>query len=451
MSIIDMLDNGESMADVAKRFDIGRSTVYNIKERRTKIKAHANTFEKRKTLKFGKFPELDNALYNWFLEERAKNNLITGDIMKEKGKEIYFSMTGQEFRASSGWLDKFKKRFGISFNISGEKSFQSHDEKQIADFIKTFKEKVDQLGLTVDQLYCLDTSALSLKILSKTLKTEDETKTRDVDRIIFAPCSNATGTHKIDMLVIGKEEELKTTSIPVCYKRQTNGWLTREIFTEWFHEEFVPAVRQFMSVNNLPEKALLILDEAPGYPEEYYLKSNDWMVQAMFLPPEYCHIIQPMDIIVMQEIKTRCRKKILSDAVTKSGDIMQNLRDLTLREFMSALAFSWSNISWNSIRRSWTKLFPNMPYEVDNIDGPIPDDLEVLAAIRGCGINDKDANDWIAGKINEIKELNVSREITIEMIKPEDPLTLQKSSEDLKMTDSDSTITPNLSVKTEID
>lgn len=433
MAVINMLDNGESMQSIAKRFDIGRSTVYDIKERRNKIKAHADNFDKRKTLKFGKFPEVDLAIYNWFLEERAKNNLITGDLMREKAKEIYLSITGQEFKASSGWLDKFKKRFRIRFNVSGEKTFQSHDDNQIANFIKTFNEKVDLLGLTVDQLYCADASALPLKILSKFIKTEYK-QTYDADKITFMPCSNATGTHKIDLLVIGTKsaDEINISSLPICYKTQTNCWLTREIFTEWFHEEFVPAVRQFMITNHLPEKALLILDEAPGYPEEYYLKSNDWMIQAMFLPPEYSHIIQPIDKFVMQEIKTQCRKNILSDAVSKTTNIIQNLRDFNLNQFMPALVYAWSNISWNSIRRSWTKLLPSLPYEDDNVDGPIPDDLQVMKAIRGCGINDTDVNDWIAGKADEIKDVILSEELTIEVMNVEDPLTLQKLSEDLK-------------------
>jgi hypothetical protein len=48
------------------------------------------------------------------------------------------------------------------------------------------------------------------------------------DRITFMLCSDASGTHKLEMLVIGKAKprEFKNQSLPVIYKSQTRGWVT---------------------------------------------------------------------------------------------------------------------------------------------------------------------------------------------------------------------------------
>jgi hypothetical protein len=59
-----------------------------------------------------------------------------------------------------------------------------------------------------------------------------------------------------------KPREFKNQSIPVIYKNQSRGWIT-EIFAEWLHESFEPSVKIFLKKQNLPAKALLILNNAP--------------------------------------------------------------------------------------------------------------------------------------------------------------------------------------------
>jgi hypothetical protein len=85
---------------------------------------------------------------------------------------------------------------------------------------------------------------------------------------------NASGTHKLEMLVTvkgAKPRTFKNQSFLVIYKSQSCGWVTREEFTEWFHESFEPSENMFLKKQNLPVKAL-ILDNAPGHPSEEQLK-----------------------------------------------------------------------------------------------------------------------------------------------------------------------------------
>ncbi|XP_057296213.1 tigger transposable element-derived protein 4-like [Hydractinia symbiolongicarpus] len=63
-----------------------------------------------------------NTLSNWKKESiRTENVPISGNLIKKKA--LYFSkkLSLEKFQASDGWLDKWKKGFGISFKtISGE-------------------------------------------------------------------------------------------------------------------------------------------------------------------------------------------------------------------------------------------------------------------------------------------------------------------------------------------
>ncbi|KAG8240076.1 hypothetical protein J437_LFUL018900 [Ladona fulva] len=135
-------------------------------------------------------------------------------------------------------------------------------------------------------------------------------------RITFMPCANVTGKHKLPLFVVGKaikQRAFESVTLPVCYCEHKNAWVTREFFWEWFKTEFVPKVRQHMKSVNLLQRALLLLDNCPGHPSAEELCTNDGEISAMFLPPNSTALIQPMDQNVIQNIKLRYRKLLLTN------------------------------------------------------------------------------------------------------------------------------------------
>ena len=108
------------------------------------------------------------------------------------------------------------------------------------------------------------------------------------------------------------------------YYAQKNAWVDTEIFTDWFHKEFVPAVEKHMLQKGLPVKALLLLDNAPAHPDEGVLISSDKTIKTMFLPPNTTALIQPMDQGVVESLKRRYLKSLLRKLllVDQEGDSM---------------------------------------------------------------------------------------------------------------------------------
>lgn len=107
-------------------------------------------------------------------------------------------------------------------------------------------------------------------------------------RITFLGCSNASGSHKIKPLVMGKAKNprcFKNFNNPIVYRNSRNAWMTCNIFENWFFQQFVPEVRNFLRTQNLPEKALLLLDNAPSHPSAEELKTSDGHIFVMFMPP----------------------------------------------------------------------------------------------------------------------------------------------------------------------
>lgn len=92
-------------------------------------------------------------------------------MLREKAKFFYSEAheEGDAFKASSGWLDNFKHRYGIrQLSITGEKL--SSDVSAVEPFKKLLLGKIKELQLSLDQVYNADESGLFFKVLpQKTL------------------------------------------------------------------------------------------------------------------------------------------------------------------------------------------------------------------------------------------------------------------------------------------
>lgn len=68
------------------------------------------------------------------------------------------------------------------------------------------------------------------------------------------------------------------------YFSQKSAWMNRQIFLDWFHNEIVSSVRNHLQSINLPQRAILLLDNCPGHPAAEELVSDDKKIYAMYLP-----------------------------------------------------------------------------------------------------------------------------------------------------------------------
>lgn len=253
--IIKSLENGVSVTYLARKYDIAKSTVCGIKKNKANILSLTVRCAgkiKRKTLKSGENPRMEEKLYKWFCKQRSKNLPVTSELLKVKAKSLNAVLNEtQRFSASDGWLQKFKRRFGIRFlKISGEKL--SSNPELVAPFQQNLRSIINNLGLTNDQIYNADETGLFWKLLpEKTLVLNHEKtapgRKAEKARLTFLACTNATGDHKVRPLVLGKAKNprcFKNFALPVDYDYSKNAWMTSAIFENWFHKSFVPQVSQ---------------------------------------------------------------------------------------------------------------------------------------------------------------------------------------------------------------
>lgn len=80
------------------------------------------------------------------------------------------------------------------------------------------------------------------------------------------------------------------------------------LFKEWFFNIFIPEVKENLRVKQLPQKAVLMLDNATCHGDQEILKSDDGNFTVFFFPPNTTPLLQPMDQHVIKSLKQRYKK-----------------------------------------------------------------------------------------------------------------------------------------------
>lgn len=254
--IIQKLERKVMAKRLAEEYGVAESTISYIKQKKSEILAAVakSVHEvKKKTLRKPENEEMENQLYKWFDFQRSKQCQLSADLIKSKAKEIFYKLNPEKddkaFVASNGWFDRFKRRHGIRFMaVSGEKV--SADLGSIAPFIHRLRAKMEEMDISENQLYNADESGLYYRMLpTRTFVAASEKnapgRKTAKERLTFMLCANADGSHKMKTLVIGKSKNprcFKGFNNPLLYANSKAAWMTRLIFKEWFHKDFVKEV-----------------------------------------------------------------------------------------------------------------------------------------------------------------------------------------------------------------
>ena len=108
---------------IAEKFDCSKSQIQSILAKKDEILEHygANKNAHCKRARLSQLKNVDKATYEWYQKARSKNIPVTGPMLQEKAKRANEELGDATFKASNGWLDRFKKRYNITSKvISGE-------------------------------------------------------------------------------------------------------------------------------------------------------------------------------------------------------------------------------------------------------------------------------------------------------------------------------------------
>lgn len=130
-------------------------------------------------------------------------------------------------------------------------------------------------------------------------------------------------------------------------------------------------MESFLQANNLPLKALLILDNAPSHPsaEELVKTTKDGKIWTIYMPPNVTPLIQPMDQNAIRLVKMQYRSSLPSKIVSsESNDIVGFLKGHTLYDAASMLGLAWNSLKQDTLSKCWNKILYATDLEFDEED-----------------------------------------------------------------------------------
>ena len=434
--IIEKHERGVRVSDLARHYDRSTSTICTILKQKDAIKsmkpAKGTTIISK--LRTHIHDEMERLLLLWIKEKELAGDTISEKIICEKALMIYKDLkrdaaeggessaeaSAEDFKASRGWFENFKKRSGIHSVVRhGEAA--SSDIKGAEDFVKRFAELMAKEGYVSQQVFnCDETGLFWKKMPRRTFITADEKKQPGhkpmKDRLTLALCANASGDCKIKPLLVYHSENPRAfkahkvlkEKLQVMWRANPKAWVTRQFFTEWVNLVFGPAVKKYLLEQNLPLKCLLILDNAPAHPpglEEDILDEFKF-IKVLYLPPNTTPILQPMD----QQVISNFKKLYTKHLFQRCFEVTENT-NLTLREFwkehynivicLKIIDIAWQGVTRRTLNSAWKKLWPACVAERDfegfdpHLEPPVLEEIVSLGKSMGLEVDEADVDDLI--------------------------------------------------------
>lgn len=200
---------------LAERYGVGKSTAADIIKKKDVFKnlwTSNATPEKRRFNPDAKFQQLDNMVYDWFSQVRAKNINVAGSFIQEKAAQFARELGITDLKASNGWLSRWKSRHRVKqFKVSGESAGVNIED------VNRFKSRIPEFveDYALENVFHCDETGLYYRALpDKTLAAKGEnnkgTKVSKYRITVMFACSGSG--EKLKPLVIGKAEN------PRCFK-----------------------------------------------------------------------------------------------------------------------------------------------------------------------------------------------------------------------------------------
>ncbi|KAK3888717.1 hypothetical protein Pcinc_007250 [Petrolisthes cinctipes] len=364
VEIIHRIQSGEKQVDLAMEYNVGRSTLSFIMKHSDKFLAvwkNGKFHPDSKRLRGAQREDVEEALYEWYKQALQVHLTITGPILCQKAKDFALKLGYKEFKATHGWLDRFKHRRNITLGRgkpNKEKDNPDDSETSKGDFTGQVLPSV-LMEFESNDVFHADEIGLLYRILPNKASIHKGDRcaggSKSKHRVTVLMCTNMTGTEKFPLLVIGKHGKPKcfknVKSLPVQYLANPKSWMTSEMFTAWLHDLDSWFVQQ-------NRKVLLILPSRPIHPKSPKLIA----VKVLTSPPTF---IGPCKLGIAHSLKRNYRRAVLETliSVMEEGDINSKKKKkskqfpmrLNLLACLHLLAAAWHAVTDVTINNSFQR------------------------------------------------------------------------------------------------
>lgn len=361
VEIIRRIQSGEKQVDLAMEYNVGRSTLSFIMKHAEKflgVWKNGKFHPESKRLRGAQREDVEEALYEWYKQALQMSLTVTGPILCQKAKDFALKLGYKEFKATHGWLDRFKHRKNIILGRGKpikDKEGQDNAEDLKGDFTGQVLPSA-LMEFEANDVFHADEVGLLYRILPNKTAAHRGNRcaggSKSKHRVTVLMCTNMTGTEKFPLLVIGKHPKPKcfknVKSLPVQYLANPKSWMTTESFTAWLHDLDSWFVQQ-------NRKVLLILPSRPIHPKAPKLNA----VRVLTSPQTF---IGPCKFGVAHSLKRNYRRAVLETLLnfmeeenTKKKKKGKCSMQLNLLACLHLLAAAWHAVTDVTINNSFQR------------------------------------------------------------------------------------------------
>ena len=308
LDIVESAPPGKKKKDIALEVGIPPSTLTTILKNKATLRGQTLGNKKKKRNHNPSRPDVDKALFSWFLAARANSVPVSGDILKSKAEEFAEQLDsedtdGDKWVCSNGWISRWKVRHNIKYKtVCGENA--SVDMETCANWKQSVLMPTLKCYRT-DDVYNADETGLYWRVLpNKMHAIAGEICTGDKkskERVTILVCTNMSGSNKCPLLTIGKFRHPRCFNgvrcLPTQYEANKSAWMTSSIFEEWLKKWDAELTKTARNI-------VLFIDNCSAHPHVQGLQS----IQVVFLPPNATSELQPCDQGIIKALKSHYRK-----------------------------------------------------------------------------------------------------------------------------------------------
>jgi len=268
-------------------------------------------------------------------------------IAKAKSIASTLSISDSNFKASWQWLSRFRTHQGLQkMLLHGEEAEVDKNDPELILALEELYSIIAQYD--PENVYNMDETGLFFRLLPRysiLMPNEDISSTRGKkkakNRVSLIVCANASGTHKIPCVMIGKPKEpacTKDRHWPVPYFNQAKAWMDMETCWKWFNEVFVLKVKR-----RTGRLVLLLMDNAP----EHFDAFEHDNIRVVFFPLNCTSCKQPCDMGIIAALNKRYKYLYLKDIFDfyeLDKQLKQRKRELGKRLRRGATGVSYGNL-----------------------------------------------------------------------------------------------------------
>jgi transposase-like protein len=325
------------------------------------------------------WPELENELESFVLEQRAACRALNTVQLRMKAVEIAKSLEITNFKGGPSWCYRFMKRKNLSIRQRTTLSQQlpADSEEKITAFRQFVIEQTAKHSIKSDNIINMDEVPLTFDIpMGRTVEFKGtqsiNIRTTGHEKSSFTVVLSCTATgKKLPPMVVFKRKTAIKEKIPsgIVVHQNEKGWMDNDVMDLWLTRCYTMRPGGFFRQS----KSLLVLDSMRAHISDISkerIKATD-SIPAV-IPGGLTKVLQPLDISVNKCFKAELRR-IWEEWMTngeKSYTKTGRMRRASYETVCGWIKDAWSSVPDTTVISGFVK--------AGIIDVPLPEDNETI-------------------------------------------------------------------------